>query len=212
MSKKNNGNSKLSDGRYLLSRYGGHITRSGLVTDALRRLPQGRELYEMIQDSEVELQAAKQNWESMAAAYATARDSQEILRRHILNLCRAGVSISEQEAIPGLREILVYDVNDEASMAGRIAARLKSSKLGSSLAATLESLRVDLVAKETAVAGLFGELELATRSLGHLFLRAESVVIAGQAVLYKEGIKIAVKKAPKKKVTPSQPTGVLAAA
>lgn len=205
-------NSLLTDGRRMILRYENHLVRSGEVSAALSTRPECASLYDEVQHSESTLHAAKLAFEAAAQALSTARSAEEGTRKHLLDLCRSTVTIAEHERYRALKDFLVSDVNDEASIAKRLAHEIHDlPNLGQPLSGALTALRQTLLDKVAALEKASTGLQTASVDFNQAFYRGNSVVAQAKAALAAYGIKLADKKSPKKKKPAGISTEVIAA-
>lgn len=190
-----NANSSMNTGRSLLAKYEVHNARSGEVSAGLRGLPDCADFYAQLQQSESALREARKAWDSQASAHLSSRTVEEKLRRQVVTMARAAVSISEAADVSGLRDILAADDSDEASMASRLAHDLRSVPLvGEAIASALLTLRQELLAAEAKNQAVKAAFEAATRDFGHAYYRASAVLAQGKAMLFASGIKVSDRK------------------
>ncbi|MFZ5469432.1 MAG: hypothetical protein ACOZIN_08345 [Myxococcota bacterium] len=200
MSNNKNVNSIIIEGKSLNAKYEVHNMRSGEVGLPLRSLPGGMDLYTQVQRSEVVLHGAKREWDARYSAYQESRLGEEQLRRTVLAMAKAAVSVAEVSGISHLRDILVADDNDEAAIAARLAADIKSIPfVGEGFSQGLSVLRERLLAKEAAHQEVVAAFEASTREFGGAYYRAAAIVAQAKALLVASGIKVNDRKVPKKK-------------
>lgn len=199
MAAKSNTTTITVEGRNLVAKYDVHNARSGEVSAALRTLPDCGALYEQLQQSEVALHEARKRWDSKALASSASRAAEEKLRKQVLTMARAAVSIAEAADVPGLRDVLVADDNDEASIAARLSHDVKAVPLvGHAISSALTTLRQELLATEAEQQKVSAAFDAATRDFGQAFYRAAAVLAQSKAMLFASGIKIADRKVTRK--------------
>lgn len=176
--------------------------RSAEVTNGLRKLPNGRELYEQTQATERALRMAKQAWDQQDAAVADARITMEDARKRLLTFCRATVTLTEAMGITGAAAVLAADDKDEGALAANMLDFARQLPLlGEGLAQALEARRSEWLATEVAMAHAEERFQHATRLFGEAFYRATASIAQGKALLMASGVWVIDRKSPKKKAS-----------
>jgi hypothetical protein len=174
--------------------------RSAEVTNGLRKLPNGAELYEQAQAAERALRMAKQVWDEQDAAVARARTSMEEARKRLLTFCKATVTLTEAMGISGAAAVLAADDKDEAALAANMVDFARQLPLlGDGLAQALEARRAEWLTTEVAMAHADERFQHATRLYGEAFYRATATIAQGKALLMASGVWVMDRKSPKKK-------------
>lgn len=202
MATKTSTTNSISEGRGLVAKCDVHNTRSGEVSAALRTLPDCAEFYEQLQRSEVVLHEARKAWDTQSIASAASRVGEEKLRKQVLTMARAAVSVAEAADISGLRDILVADNADEASLAARLSHDMKAVPLvGHAIATALRTLRQELLSAEMENKKVSAAFDASTREFGQAYYRAAAVLAQGKAMLFAAGIKVSDRKVVKRAKT-----------
>lgn len=201
----------LTDGRKLETKYDGHITRSGEYSAQLRNRPDCQDCYEQLQHSEIAVEAAKRGWDEARVAILASRAGIDTLRKMLSTLSRAAVNIAEQEGNTTLRDVLVYDANDEASAARRLAEKARALRfVGDGFSQAFSTLRDELLAREAAHQEIATRFDQATKNFGQAFYRGASVLAQAKALLFASGVSVSDKKTTKKKKVVPTPMPIAA--
>lgn len=176
--------------------------RSAEVTNGLRKLPNGGELYEQAQTAERALRMAKQAWDVQDTALAEARAGLEEARKRLLTFCKAAVTLTEAMGIGGAAAVLTADDKDEGALAANMLDFARQLPLaGEGLAKAIDARRSEWLAAEVAVADAEERFQQATRLYGEAFYRATATIAQGKALLMASGVWVMDRKSPKKKTT-----------
>ncbi len=176
--------------------------RSAEVTNGLRKLPNGAELYERAQQAERALRRAKQAWDTQDRAVQSMRSKLEAARKRLVVFCKVAVTLTEAVGVFGASAVMIADDKDEGAQAGNMLEFARQVPLvGEGLAAAIEARRAEWLAAEAAAADVDEAFQHATRLYGEAFYQATATIAQGKALLMASGVWVTDRKSPKKKAT-----------
>ncbi|MER2559309.1 MAG: hypothetical protein ABTQ32_01235 [Myxococcaceae bacterium] len=196
MDKKN-----LAETRSIIVKLPTHLERSGTISSQLRTVEDGLELYDRVQQSELDLRTARETAESTLAEFMKSKQQLEAAEKKLTGLIRIGADVCTLFGIEIANDVLKADAADPQSSALHIAHYLaRVPSIGKALAQGITEQRAEFLERELAIKSVETNAEAGSRELTGAYYRAVSVLAQAKAFLAVKGVSVRDRKpAPRRK-------------
>lgn len=196
MDKKN-----VAETRSIVSKLSTHLERSGTISLQLRAAEDGLELYDRVQQSELDLRTAREAAEGTLAEFMKSKQQMEAAEKKLTGLIRIGADVCMLFGIEIVSDVLKADASDPQSSALHIAHYLsRVPSIGKALAQGITEQRAEFLEREAAIKTVETNAEVGSRELTGAYYRAVSVLAQAKAFLAVKGVSVRDRKpAPRRK-------------
>lgn len=188
---------KLVETRNIIKKLSSHLERSGTISSQLRGVDDGNELYDRVQQSELDLRTARETAESALAAYLKEKQDLDGTEKRLLGLIRIGAEVCSLFGVEIANDVLKADAADPQASAVHIAHYLmRVPSVGKALAHGITDLRTQFLEAESAIKPVEAKAEAGSRELTGAYYQAVSVLAQAKAFLAVKGVPVRDRKAP----------------
>lgn len=185
----------LAETRSIISKLPTHLERSGVISSQLRTIEDGDELYDRVQQSELDLRTARETAESTLGAFLKEKQALDATEKRLLGLIRVGAEVCSLFGVEIANDVLKADAADPRASAIHIAHYLaRVASFGKGLAQGLTEQRAVFLETEQGIKSVEAHAEVGGRELAGAYYRAVSVVAQAKAFLAVKGVVVRDRK------------------